>query len=57
MPKRGTVRSAIAAARQALVGMEKATKALQLDIKHLRKALGHPHFAGTRVRGHPHTAR
>jgi hypothetical protein len=44
-----------AAARKALAGIEKAQKALQLNIKNLRTAMGHPHGSGaSRAKGHPH---
>jgi hypothetical protein len=55
-----------AATRKALAGIEKAQKALLLNIKNLRKAMGHPHTsraqghppsAASRVKGHPHSAR
>jgi hypothetical protein len=59
--------TAAAATRKALAGIEKAQKTLQLNIKNLRKAMGHPHApsraqghphsAATRVKGHPHSAR
>jgi hypothetical protein len=42
-----------AAARKALAGIEKAQKALQLNITNLKAAMGHPHAAG---KGHTHTA-
>jgi hypothetical protein len=47
-------------AKKSLDGMEKATKALQLHIKELRKSLGHPfhergaHFGGA-AQGHRFT--
>ena len=40
-------------AKKALAGIEKAHKALQLNIKNLKTALGHIHAAG---KGHVHSA-
>ena len=48
--------SVSAPARKALAGIEKAHKALQLNIKNLKTAMGHPHTA-SRAKGHPHSAR
>jgi hypothetical protein len=44
-----------AATQKALARIEKAQKALQLNIKNLKTAMGHPHAAG-RPKGHPHSA-
>ncbi len=67
MAKKKRSTSAGAATRKALAGIEKAQKALQLNIRNLRKAMGHPHApsraqghphsAASRVKGHPHSAR
>ncbi|HYU44907.1 MAG TPA: hypothetical protein VEK84_01860 [Terriglobales bacterium] len=42
--------------KKALAGIEKAQKALQLNIKNLKASLGHPHGGTGRVKGHPHKA-
>jgi hypothetical protein len=56
MAKKKRSTGAGAATRKALSGIDKAQKALQLHLKNLRKAMGHPHTP-SRLKGHPHTAR
>jgi hypothetical protein len=46
-----------ASARKALAGIEKAQKALDLNIKNLKTAMGHIHQSGVSgVKGHIHKA-
>jgi len=56
MAKKRKSTRAGAATRKALAGITKAQKALQLHIKNLTRAMGHPHTSGS-PKGHPHSAR
>lgn len=56
MAKKKKSTSGSAATRKALAAIDKAQKALQLNIKNLKTAMGHPHTGAATAKGHPHTA-